>query len=110
MKIDVNINNSVTSDLKDIFKTNLNKIILYGSFARGDESLESDVDYLILTRLSDDEIKDYNKRIVDLSYKYLDNYNILFSFIVINSNQFDKYSDTLPFYNNIVKEGTVIYA
>ena len=109
MKIDANINNSVAADLKDIFKANLNKIILYGSYSRGDESEESDVDYLILTSLNDNEIKVYNKLIVDLSYKYLDNYNILFSFIIINSNQFDKYSDTLPFYNNIVKEGTVVY-
>lgn len=109
MKIDANINNSVTSDLKDIFQTNLNKIILYGSYARGEESVESDVDYLILTTLNDDEIKEYNKLIVDLSYKYLDKHNVLFSFVIINSNQFTKYSDTLPFYNNIVKEGTVVY-
>ncbi len=109
MKIDVDINNSVTADLKSIFKSNLNKIILYGSYARGDESEESDVDYLILTSLNDDEIKKYNKLIVDLSYKYLDKYNVLFSFVIINSNQFTKYSDALPFYNNIVKEGTVVY-
>jgi len=110
MKIDININNSVTTDLKNLFKDNLNKVFLYGSYARRDESEDSDVDYLILTSLKDEEIKEYNKLIVDLSYKYLDEYNILFSFVVINSNQFDKYSDTLPFYNNIVKEGTVIYA
>jgi uncharacterized protein len=110
MKIDANINNSVTSDLKEIFQTNLNKIILYGSYARGEESFESDVDYLILTTLSDDEIKEYNKLIVDLSYKYFVKYNVLFSFVIINSNQFTKYSNTLPFYNNIVKEGTLVYA
>jgi uncharacterized protein len=109
MKIDANINNSVTADLKKLFKENLNKIILYGSYARGEETAESDVDYLILTTLNDDEIKKYNNLIVDLSYEYLDNYNILFSFVIINSAQFDKYSDTLPYYNNIVREGTVVY-
>jgi len=109
MKISPNINNSVTSDLKLIFKDKLLKVILYGSYARGDETDESDIDYIVLTTLDEVDIKNYSQKIVDLSYEYLNEYGTLFSFVIVNSKHFNVYSDTLPYYNNIVKEGMVLY-
>lgn len=109
MEISAKINNSVTSDLKLIFKDSLLRIILYGSYARGEETPESDIDYIVITTLNETEIKRYNQVIVDLSYEYLNKYGILFSFVIVNSSHFNQYSDTLPYYNNIVKEGMVLY-
>lgn len=109
MILNTEINNSVVKDIKNILKDKLDKVFLYGSYVRGDETDESDVDYLILTSLKNEEIKKYNELIIDLSYKYLDKYNILFSFVIINSKHFNAYSEVLPYYNNIVNEGVVIY-
>jgi len=37
--------------VKDIFDMNLSKIILYGSYARGEQRENSDIDLMILTNL-----------------------------------------------------------
>lgn len=109
MILNAEINNSVAKELKQILKDKLEKVILYGSRVRGDENDDSDVDYLILTSLKNEEIKKYNELIIDLSYRYLDKFNTLFSFVIINSKHFNSYSNALPYYNNIVNEGVVIY-
>ena len=43
----------------------LKKIILYGSYARGDYNSSSDIDIMILT---DDEIEIYRNKISDIAY------------------------------------------
>ena len=44
------------------------KIILYGSYARGDYNENSDIDIMILTDLSDEEIEDYRDKIVSVAF------------------------------------------
>lgn len=43
--------------IKGIFGTHLSKVILYGSYARGDYKDNSDVDVMILVDLPEEEIK-----------------------------------------------------
>ena len=43
------------SQIRELYGSRLNKVILYGSYARGDEREDSDVDYLVV--LNDEEIK-----------------------------------------------------
>ena len=50
--------------MKVLFGEHLNKVIVYGSYARGDYKKNSDVDIMILVDLSETEIKvnyNYNK-------------------------------------------------
>ncbi|RPI15575.1 MAG: nucleotidyltransferase domain-containing protein [Ignavibacteriae bacterium] len=95
--------------ITNLFRDNLQKIILYGSFARATETDESDIDIMILTELKDDEIKkfddDINNIAVDLSLKY----NKVFSFVILNANHYYKYLNFIPFYQNVLRDGKVIY-
>ena len=43
------------SEIGKLYKERLNKVILFGSYARGEQTEESDVDYLVV--LNDEEIK-----------------------------------------------------
>lgn len=73
------------------------------------ETEDSDMDILVLTDLEEDNIKKFDTEIdkisVDLSLKF----DIVFSFVIVNINHYNKYLNILPFYGNIAREGTVIY-
>ncbi len=100
--------NEFTRKIKDILKNNLKKIILYGSYARGDYRKNSDLDIMILTDLSEDEIVCIRTEIWDIAYDIgLDN-DIMISTVIKNINDYNYWIDTLPFYMNIKKEGVVL--
>ena len=55
-------------NVKMVLGERLKKIILYGSYARGDYNSSSDIDIMILTDLTDDEIEIYRNKISDIAY------------------------------------------
>lgn len=83
------------------------KVVLYGSYARGDYNSNSDIDIMFLTDLSDTEIIEYRDRISDIAYDIEEenNFDISISPLVKNIDKFNYWLGTLPFYNNVQKEG-----
>ena len=63
-----NILQKFITGINKILGDRVKKIILYGSYARGDFNKESDIDIMILTDLSDDEIITYRHQIYDYAY------------------------------------------
>ena len=66
-----NVNKEIQKFIKavqQLLGTRLKKIILYGSYARGDYTKYSDVDIMILTNLSFKEIENYRDKISDIAY------------------------------------------
>ncbi|MBU2507346.1 MAG: nucleotidyltransferase domain-containing protein [Bacteroidetes bacterium] len=111
-KLSYTANNIVTdlqNELSNLIGTRLIKIILYGSYARSSESDDSDIDLIVLTDFPDSEIRLLSEKInsitVDLSLKY----DIVVSLIIKNISTFNKYSNVIPFYNNISTDGIVLY-
>ena len=51
---------SFARKVRRILGKNLKQVILYGSYARGDYNSSSDVDVMILVKMSDNEIKKVN--------------------------------------------------
>lgn len=90
-----------------ILDNRVKKIILYGSYARGDFNKSSDIDIMILTDLSNIEIEEYNEKIVDLAYdiEWNNNFDIDLSPLVINIDVFNHWLKAMPFYMNVQKEG-----
>jgi predicted nucleotidyltransferase len=103
------LNSEIIEEIKDsvfnLYRDKLNKLILFGSYARNDAELESDIDILILTDYSDAEIRKIRNELVKTS-SFLDlKYEKVFSFLVVNNEDFNKYSEFVPFYQNIQSEG-----
>lgn len=94
--------------VKDILGNNLSKIILYGSYARGEQRDNSDVDFMILTTLTEDELEKIEPILYDLAFEFELNYCIDISVIVKNEEHYHYWLGALPFYNNIEREGVVI--
>ena len=84
------------------------KVILYGSYARGDYNENSDVDIMVLTTFSDEEIEQIEGKVFDIAFDFLMEYGIDISVIVKNDEHFYHWLGALPFYNNVDKEGIVI--
>lgn len=94
--------------VKKILGNKLSKVILYGSYARGDYNTNSDMDIMILTTLSDSEIEQIENSIFDLAFDFQMEYSIDISVVIKNENQFNYWLGVLPFYDNIQKEGVVL--
>jgi predicted nucleotidyltransferase len=96
-------------EIQKIYGCHLRKIILYGSYARGDYGEDSDIDIMILLDISDLEIKDYFKQLVDMTFDFNMDYNTDIKPIAKNEEHFQKWVTNYPFYANINKEGVILY-
>ena len=93
---------------KKILKNNLSKLIVYGSYARGDYSENSDIDVMILTPLSKEEIEQVENHIFDLAFDLELESGIVINPVLENEAHYTYWLGALPFYNNVEKEGIVI--
>lgn len=106
-----NILEKYVEGLIEIIGENLKKVILYGSYARGDQDQYgevSDIDILILVDLNDREIKKLEKKIIDYSYDLDLEYDILLSPIIENIDKYNNKIKYMEFYKNIAKEGVLL--
>ena len=103
------ISQKVVQAAKDTLGDKLDKVILYGSYARGDYDHESDIDFFILADVPQDEACGQRKPIRDrLAYIDLE-FDLLVSCKVTGKELFEQYVDVLPYYANISKEGVLMY-
>lgn len=100
--------NDFLEEVKTILGNRLKKIVLYGSYARGDYNKSSDIDIMILTDLSDKEISEYSMKIWEKSADIEIDKGIVISPLVRNIDNFEAWSDVKPFYMNIINEGVVL--
>lgn len=102
------LKNEVEEAAKQLLGDKLSKVILYGSYARGDFDSESDIDFALISTVPNIDISLYNDRIGEISGQLGIKYVAVVSLIIISTETFDKYRNVLPFYMNIIKEGIVI--
>ena len=93
------------SGLSDIFGTRLLNVVLYGSYARGEQDAESDIDVMALVDLPKDELARYRRRVSDFSSSIDLEYDVLLSIKLQDAETFNRYSNTLPFFQNVMREG-----
>jgi len=98
----------VTKQLKDLYGDKLLKIILFGSYARGDYDPESDIDIFALVRehLPEESHKKILQINVDLSIKY----DVDLSIIIKNEVDYMMNKEVIPLYKSVEREGIAIYA
>lgn len=94
--------------VKEILGDRVKKIILYGSYARGDYNNNSDVDIMILTDLNFEEIEKYRDDISDIAFEIELKTGIMLSPIIKNAEEYSIRIKYIPFYKNVNKEGVII--
>lgn len=97
-----------TLEFKKILGNNLSKVILYGSYARGDAHETSDVDIMVLVTLSDDEIRKIRNEVYDCAFELEMEHSVDISPIIKNKDHYEYWLDTLPFYQSVENEGVIV--
>ncbi len=90
-----------------IFGNVLERIILYGSVARGTQTAESDIDIAVIVRRYTEDMHD---KMIDLTVDLELEYNKVLSVLLIDYDNFREWEDVLPFYKNMMKDGIMLWS
>lgn len=101
--------NEVQAQMLMLFGSRLKKIILFGSYARNEADNESDIDILLLIDEDKCSLKQYHDRIVDIVVELSLKYGVVLSILEQEYQQFNKYTEFVPFYANVENEGIELY-
>lgn len=86
------------------------KILLYGSYARGDYTEESDIDIVAIVRGERRQLQDKLDQIWDRANELELEYETIISPTVIPYNEYERFKEALPYYRNIKLEGVEVVA
>lgn len=96
------------SQISSLIGERLKKVILYGSYARGDYGKNSDIDIMILTDFNDEELVKYRMQIRDIACDLEADTDIVISPLVRNIEKYNNRINVIPFYMNVQKEGVIL--
>jgi uncharacterized protein len=100
----------VCAAAKEVLGDKLEKVVLFGSYARGDYHEWSDIDIMILADIQPEEVDETRKKIRSfMNYIELE-YDVIVSLSMVCSKNYYQYINVLPFYRNVQKEGVELYA
>ena len=102
----------LTSDMvqeyRRVYGKDIETILLFGSYARGDQENDSDVDIVAIVHGERMDLQERLKEIWDVSVDIGLENDVVVSATVIPFDEFEMFKRILPYYINIVKEGAEI--
>ena len=99
----------VRSASQELYGDKLNKIILYGSYARGSQTEDSDIDIMIILNCNVEEVKRFRSKTAEMSSDISLEQGVFLSVLLRDKKHFDENVDFLSFYRNIAREGIAVY-
>ncbi|MDO4608946.1 MAG: nucleotidyltransferase domain-containing protein [Clostridia bacterium] len=100
----ITILGEVYNECSNIFDS-VHDAYLYGSYARGDYTNESDVDILVTANLSREQISSQRMKLASVTSNLSLKHNVTVSLTVKPLEHFNRYLSVLPYYKNVVSEG-----
>ena len=96
-------------ELQSLLGEKLVKVILYGSYANKTFDEESDVDIMVLTKLTGIELKQIDEKVNKLVVEFSLKYDLLVSIFLKPADEFYKFSEVIPFYKSVLEHGITLY-
>lgn len=90
---------------RKMYQDDIFEIYLYGSYARGDFTKDSDIDIAAVVKGTREKLQEKLKEIWEISSDMELEYGTIISPTVIPYEEFQNYKETLPYYRNIAAEG-----
>ena len=97
------------AEVENVTEAKVKKVILYGSYARGDYNEHSDIDIMILLDLSDMDIKQYRHELSGETFDFNMDHDLDIKPIAKSQQHFQNWVDVYPFYANVEKEGVKLF-
>lgn len=104
-----NIKMEVPGLIKEFMHSDLVKMILYGSCARGDFKGCSDVDIALLTRGNRTDSWKYNDKIDEVATELALKYFAIVNFVLLPYDEFEEKKSWYGYFKNIETEGIKLY-
>ena len=98
---------AMTNDLREIYGDSLQSVSVYGSYARGTQTDESDVDIALMLKSSPS--REETDAMIRRVSAYELEYGKVLSALEIEADKYAAWKTTIPFYKNIEKEGVPIW-
>lgn len=97
---------------QNVFKEQLDSVVLYGSYARGDYDAESDIDLMILVDMDREALMSYRRQFSALTSQLSleDEDCVTISLLLESSRHLQRFCRTVPFYQNVMREGVRVSA
>ena len=106
--------NVLLKKISDIYRSvygdQLVRVVLYGSYARGDYADDSDLDVVALVHGDMKKLQDQLRIVRDQTCDLELEYEMVLSPAVIPYEEFEKYREDIPYYRNIANEGVTVVA
>ncbi len=102
------ITGKVSALAKTVFGTMLDSVVLYGSYARGEQTEESDIDMMVLADVPAESLSAYKKDFIKLSSSLGLEHDVVVTVTLKDRATFNKYFSVMPFYRNVLEEGIKI--
>ncbi len=106
--------NVLLKKISDIYRSvygdQLVRVVLYGSYARGDYADDSDLDVVALVHGDRKKLQDQLRIVWDQTCDLELEYEMVLSPAVIPYEEFEKYREDIPYYRNIANEGITVVA
>lgn len=100
----------LTAIYQKTYGDSIDQILLYGSYARGDNEEDSDIDVVAIVHGSREDLQSQLRKVWEYSSELELEHGTILSPTVIPYEEYVKYKDDLPYYRNIAREGVVIGA
>lgn len=102
------ITSQIAQEAKNVFDNKLDSVLLYGSYARGEETSESDIDIMVLANVPREELSRYKKPFTALTSELGLIHDTVITVTLKDTDTFNRYIDAVPFYSNVKREGIKI--
>ena len=103
------VKDSALKNIPEIMKEDCKTIILYGSYARGDYTADSDVDIAILTDSDREQVKKYSSQLDELATQIGIDTMAIVNFVCLPQREYESKKSWYPFFKNIDKDGIILY-
>jgi len=104
------ITQTIVNEVKDSLGEKLDKVILYGSYARGDHDDESDIDIMVLADVPLEDANRLDSELAKLANRLGLEHDVLISLFIKDCETFYKFLPAEPFYQSVIKDGVLLNA
>lgn len=104
------ITDEIVRRTKESLGDKLYKIILFGSYARGDFCEDSDINVMVLVEPDTPEkLKEEENLVWDIGWDIGGDNNIMVTAFLKDRQHFYEWMDAMAFYRNVEEEGVLLY-